>query len=72
MALVAGLREIRGHVVRIRGALIVLEVATHTGGRRQVVVVVDMAVGALTRRHGVQASEREAGAVVVECRVQPG
>jgi len=54
MALVAGLREVAGHVVRIRCALIVLEVAGDAGRTGEVVVVIDVAVGASPRRHRVQ------------------
>ena len=44
----------------------ILQVAAHAGRGVEVVVVVDMAIGAGARRNGVQASERESGAVVVE------
>jgi len=68
---VAGLREIGGHVIRVRRALIVLQMATDAGRGIQVVVVVDVAIGALPRRHGVHAGQRKAGAVVIEGGVQP-
>jgi len=59
VARVAGLREVRSHVTWIRCSLIVLQVTRGTGRAGQVVVVVDVAIGALTRRHGVHAGQRE-------------
>ena len=49
MALLAGLRETRAHVVRVGGALEILQVAAHASRvrRRQVVVAVHMALHAL-------------------------
>jgi len=45
-------------------------VATDAGGRRDVVVVVDVAVRALARRHGMRAGQREPGGRVVKrCRL---
>ena len=58
-------------MIRIRRALIVLQVASHARAAGQVVIVVDMAIGALSRRDGVGACERESCAVMVEGRVQP-
>jgi len=71
VALVAGLREVRRDVIRIRRSLEVLQVTAHAGGGVEAVVVVDVAIGAGARRHGVQPGEREAGAGMVERRVQP-
>ena len=71
VALVARLREIRGDMVRIGGALVVLEVATHARGAVQVVVIVDMAIGASPRWNGMQPGERESSAGVVERGVHP-
>lgn len=45
--------------------------AAHAGRARQVVIVVDVAVATLARRHSVQAGQREVGHVVVERRVRP-
>jgi len=71
VALLAGLREVRSNVIRIGRALEVVQVAGHASCAGQVVVIVDVAVGAGTWRHGVQAREREPRAVVVELRVRP-
>ena len=61
VALLAGLREIRLHVVRIGGALEVLQMAAHTSrvGAGQVVIVVDVALHALHGR--VRAGQWESG-----------
>jgi len=72
MALVAALREVRCHVVGIRGSLVVLQVTAHAGRGGQVVVVVDVTIGALPRRNCMHARQREPGAVMVERRIQPG
>ena len=58
-------------MVGIRSALEVLQMARHAGVGSQVVIVIDVAVGASSRRHGVQAVERKPGAVVVELCVHP-
>ena len=72
MAGLAGLREVRGDVVGVGGALLVLQMARHARRGGQVVVVVDVAVGADSRGHKVQPGEREPRGGVVERRVQPG
>ena len=61
VALLAGLREARRHVIRIRRALEVFQMAADASGIRagQVVVVVDVTLGARNRR--VRARQREAG-----------
>ena len=66
MALIARLGETRGHMIRIGGALIVLQMTTDAGRRAQVVVVIYVAIGALPRWHGVQAGKREGRGIVVE------
>ena len=71
MALVAGLREIRGDVIGIRGALEILQVAGNAGIAVQVVIVVHVTIGAGPRWHGVHSGEREPGAVMVELRIHP-
>ena len=65
-------REMRGDVVHRSGRrVVVVLVASHARGAREVVVVVDVTIGALTRRHGVRSSQREAGGVVIEGSIQP-
>src|SRR5947208_60028 len=71
MALLAGLREVRGDMIRIGRALVVLQVAAHARGGGDVVVVIHVTVGTLPRRHGVQARQRKTGGVVIESCVQP-
>ncbi len=71
MALLASLREVRGRMVGIGGSLEILHVARHAGVSGQVVVVIDVAVSAGARWHGVQSGERKPGAIVVELRVRP-
>ena len=72
MALLAGRREIGGDVIHWRGrVVVVLLVATHTGGDRDVVVVVNVTIRALAWRHGVLPDEREAGLRMVEIRRRP-
>ena len=71
MAVLAGLREIRRDVVRIVGVLEVRQVAGHARGAAQGVVVVDVAVGAEPRRHGMQAGQSKTGRGVVEHAIGP-
>ena len=68
----AGLRKTCGDVIRIGGALIILQVATDTGCAGQIEVVVDVAVGTLARGNGVPAGKRETCRAVIEVRAQPG
>lgn len=58
-------------VRRIGCARVIFLVTRVTGGAVQVVIVVQVAVGALPRRHGVRSGQREAGAVVVESSIEP-
>jgi len=46
VALLAGLRESGRHVVGIGGSLIILQVAGNAGRAGEVVIVVDVAIGA--------------------------
>ncbi len=71
MALIAGLRKVSRDVIRIRRALIVLQVAGHAGSAGQVVVVINMAIGAQARRYRVSSAEREPDRVVIKSCVQP-
>jgi len=68
---IAGLREVGGDVVRIGGALIVLQMAVHASRAVQRVVVIDVTVGTLARRHGVQARQGKSGGGVVELSIAP-
>jgi hypothetical protein len=53
-------------VPRIGGVVVIGLVATDAGDGQRRVVVVDVAVGADARRHGVGSGQRERGVVVVE------
>ncbi len=68
---IAGLREIRCHVVGTGGALEILQVAGYAGSACQIVITVDMAIGAGTRWHGMQAGKRKACGGVIERGIQP-
>ena len=61
----SGMRQRRRRVVEIS---LVTADARHGG---QVVVVVDVAIGAFARRYGMAAGEKESGGGVVELRIQP-
>ena len=71
MARAAGLREVRSHVIWIRGSLIVLQMTRGTGRAVQFVVVVDVAIGALTGRHGVHAAQRESCERMIKRAIRP-
>ena len=72
MALRAGLGKTCGDVIRIGGALIILQVTADAGGAGQIEVVVDVAVGTLARWNGVPAGKRETRCAVIEVHAQPG
>ena len=72
MALRAVCRKARRHVIGIRRALEIRHVAAHARRVGQIVITVHVTIGALPRRHCVQARQREVGhRVVIELRVQP-
>ena len=58
-------------MIRVGRSLEILEVACDTGGAGQVVVIVDMAVGAEPRGHYVRTREGEAGRGMVELAIRP-
>ena len=68
---IASLGEVCRDVVRVRRALIILQVARHAGRARQVVIVVDVAIDALPWRHRVHACQGESGSGMIELAVGP-
>ena len=71
VALVASLREIRADVVGISRSLVVLQVTRNAGVGGQIVIVVDVAIGASARRDCVQARQDKAGRGVIKLGVGP-
>ena len=71
VALQAIRREIGSHVIRIPRALKIFEVAGQASRGGQVVVVVDVAIDALTRWHSVPARQQEPCGRVVKFSVEP-
>jgi hypothetical protein len=71
VAEITSLGEGGGDVIRIGGRLIILEMAIYASRAGEVVVVVDMAIGALPRRHGVAGGQRKPDGTVIELGVQP-
>ena len=67
----AGLGEAQLHMIRVCRSGEVLQVARYARGDGQVVVIVDMAIGALARRHGMRSGERKARGGVVKPGVEP-
>ena len=65
-------REPGGRVGDRRGGVVVIGLMAGDASRaRQVVIVVDVAIGALAWRNRVIPREREPGAGMVECRIHP-
>ena len=50
-----------GVVYRAGGRVVVVLMAADAGSARQIVVVVDVAIGAGARRHGVRSRENKSG-----------
>lgn len=71
MALLAGLREILRDVIWIGRALEIFQVAGHTSRARQTVVIADVAIDALSRRHRVRSGQRKTCTAVIERGVEP-
>ena len=71
VAQLALLRKSGRHVIGIGRTLEILEMARDACGAVQAVVIVDVAVGALARGHGMRACELEAGGGVVEGAIAP-
>ena len=71
VALIAGLREVRRHVIRVSRALVILQVAGDARRSIQVVVVVDVAISALPWRNSVHAGQGKRGQIVIKRRIRP-
>ena len=67
---VALLGKSSSHVIRIRRALVILQVATHAGGIRQVVIPVDVTIAAL--QFQVPSRQRETALGMIKCGGLPG
>ena len=67
----AGLREVRSRVIWICRTLVILQVTGNASRAVQVVVVVDVAIGALPRRHGVHSRQREGSQRMVKGGIRP-
>ena len=71
MTLVASLREVRSHVIRIVRALIILQVTGDAGLGADRIIVVGVAIRTGARRHGVQTGQRKPGRTMIEDAVRP-
>ena len=73
MTAIAGRGESRRDVVHRGDGIVVVSLVTRDAGRTgDVVVVVDVTIAALARRHGVRSGQWKSSAVVVEGRIKPG
>lgn len=72
VALLTGLRKSALHMVRTGCALVVLQVTRHTRCHSDVVVIVDMTVGALPGRNYMSACERKTRGGVIKLGSGPG
>jgi len=71
VTLLAGLREVGGDVVGIVRALVILQMARHTGRAVQIVVVVNVAIRTLSRRDGMPTTQRKSTKRVIELCIEP-
>ena len=71
VALIACLRKASRNVVGVGSPLIVLQMTRHAGRARQGVVIVHMAIHALTGWDSVQAGQGETRTVVIEGGICP-
>ena len=72
VALLARLGEIGHHVIRVGRAPVILEVTGGAGVVGEVIVVVNVAIGALAWRNSMRASQRKTSGRVVEAGIGPG
>src|ERR1700726_4930896 len=71
MAEITGLGERSADVIRICGRLIIFQMASNTSSTGDVVVIAEVAVGALPRRHGVAAGQGKSDGAMIELGVEP-
>ena len=71
MACLASLREVPGHMVRVRRTLKILQMATNARGAVQRVVIVDVTISALTRWHRMHAGQSKSRRGMVKLAVAP-
>lgn len=69
VAAFASLRHSGLHVVRVGGALVVLQMARDASGVGQVVIPIDVTLRTLQRK--VRPTQREARLAVIECGIRP-
>jgi len=71
VTVLTGLAKPSRYVVGVLGASEILRMARYAGHRAKVVVIVDVAVGAGSRRHRVSARQQEPRSRVVKLRIRP-